>query len=190
MDSNKKYWKGLEELHQTPAFVEKKGSEFVEEIPIENVLNEAGLSTKTPRRDFLKALGFGVGAVTLAACQSTPIHKSVPYIIKPEEVTPGVANYYASSYKGQSLVIKTREGRPIFVEANTKATFAGNGVSPSTQASVLDLYDMSKLKGPRLDGDTLSWEDLDKRVIAALESAANSGRQIAVVSSSIYSPSA
>jgi len=24
MDSNKKYWKGLEELKQTPAFVEKK----------------------------------------------------------------------------------------------------------------------------------------------------------------------
>src|SRR5690606_8215990 len=59
-----------------------------------------------------------------------------------------------------------------------------------TQASVLDLYDMSKLNGPRFDGDTLSWEDLDKRVISALESASNAGKQIAVVSSSIYSPSA
>jgi len=190
MDSNKKYWKGLEELHQTPAFVENKSAEFKENIPIENVLNEAGLSTKTPRRDFLKALGFGVGAVTLAACQRTPVHKSVPYIIKPEEVTPGVANYYASSYKGQSLVIKTREGRPIFVEANPKAIFAGNGVSPSTQASVLDLYDMSKLKGPRAGNENISWEDLDKRVIAALNSAAASGKQIRIVSSSINSPSA
>lgn len=190
MDSNKKYWKGLEELHQTPAFVEKKGSEFTENIPIENVLNEAGLSTKTPRRDFLKALGFGVGAVTLAACQRTPIHKSVPYIIKPEEVTPGVANYYASSYKGQSLIIKTREGRPIFVEANTKALFAGNGVSPSTQASVLDLYDMSKLKGPRSGGEGVSWEEVDKQVIAALDSASNAGKQIRIISSTINSPSA
>jgi len=190
MDSNKKYWKGLEELHQTPAFVENKSAEFKENIPIENVLNEAGLSTKTPRRDFLKALGFGVGAVTLAACQRTPVHKSVPYIIKPEEVTPGVANYYASSYKGQSLVIKTREGRPIFVEANPKAIFAGNGVSPSTQASVLDLYDMSKLKGPRAGNENISWEDLDQKVIAALNSAAGAGKQIRIVSSSINSPSA
>jgi len=190
MDSNKKYWKGLEELHQTPAFVENKSAEFQENIPIENVLNEAGLSTKTPRRDFLKALGFGVGAVTLAACQRTPVHKSVPYIIKPEEVTPGVANYYASSYKGQSLVIKTREGRPIFVEANPKAIFAGNGVSPATQASVLDLYDMSKLKGPRSGNENISWEDLDKRVIAALDSAASAGKQIRIVSSTINSPSA
>jgi len=190
MDSNKKYWKGLEELHQTPAFVEKKSSEFTENIPIENVLNEAGLSTKTPRRDFLKALGFGVGAVTLAACQRTPIHKSVPYIIKPEEVTPGVANYYASSYKGQSLVVKTREGRPIFVEANTKALFAGNGVNPSTQASVLDLYDMSKLKGPHAGDEGISWDEVDKRVIAALDSASNAGKQIRIVSSTINSPSA
>ena len=69
MDSNKKYWKGLEELQQTPAFVQNNKAEFAETIPIEDVLSEAGLRTKTPRRDFLKALGFGVGAVTLAACQ-------------------------------------------------------------------------------------------------------------------------
>ena len=190
MDSNKKYWKGLEELHQTPAFVENKSAEFTENIPIENVLNEAGLSTKTPRRDFLKALGFGVGAVTLAACQRTPVHKSVPYIIKPEEVTPGVANYYASSYKGQSLVVKTREGRPIFVEANPKALFGGNGVSPSTQASILDLYDMSKLKGPRAEGENIAWEEVDRKVVAALNSASNAGKQIRIVSSTINSPSA
>jgi len=190
MDSNKKYWKGLEELQQTPAFVENKSAEFSENIPIENVLNEAGLSTKTPRRDFLKALGFGVGAVTLAACQRTPVHKSVPYIIKPEEVTPGVPNYYASSYKGQSLIVKTREGRPIFIEANPKAVFAGNGVSASTQASILDLYDMSKLKGPRAGSEDISWEEVDKQVLAALNSASNAGKQIAIVTSTLNSPSA
>lgn len=190
MDSNNKYWKGLEELQQTPAFVENKSAEFSENIPIENVLNEAGLSTKTPRRDFLKALGFGVGAVTLAACQRTPVHKSVPYIIKPEEVTPGVPNYYASSYKGQSLIVKTREGRPIFIEANPKAVFAGNGVSASTQASILDLYDMSKLKGPRAGSEDISWEEVDKQVGAALNSASSAGKQIAIITSTLNSPSA
>src|SRR5690606_20252498 len=90
MDSNKKYWKGIEELEQSPAFVENSKGEFAESIPLENVLTEAGLSTKTPRRDFLKALGFGLGAVSLAACQSTPVHKSIPYLIKPEEITPGI----------------------------------------------------------------------------------------------------
>ncbi|EEI91439.1 Tat pathway signal sequence domain protein, partial [Sphingobacterium spiritivorum ATCC 33300] len=118
MDSNKKYWKGLEELHQTPAFVKNSKGEFAESIPVEDVLNEAGLSTKTPRRDFLKALGFGLGAVTLAACNRTPVHKAVPYVIKPEEVTPGIPNFYASSFNGQSVLVRTREGRPISLEAN------------------------------------------------------------------------
>lgn len=69
MDSNKKYWKGLEELNKTPEFVEKNKHEFAEPVPIEDVLSGEGLLGKTPRRDFLKAVGFGVGAVTLAACQ-------------------------------------------------------------------------------------------------------------------------
>ena len=90
MESNKKYWKGLEELHNTKDFAQNNKNEFAEPLPIEEVLNEAGLSTVAPRRDFLKALGFGLGAVTLAACQRVPVHKSIPYLIKPEEVVPGI----------------------------------------------------------------------------------------------------
>jgi len=189
MDSNKKYWKGIEELEQSPAFVENSKGEFAESIPLENVLTEAGLSTKTPRRDFLKALGFGLGAVSLAACQSTPVHKSIPYLIKPEEITPGIPNYYASSYNGQSILVKTREGRPILVEPNPKAVFLNRGTDAGTQASVLDLYDMSKLKGPLVKGKESDWETIDAQVVAALNAANSSAKQIRIVSSSINSPS-
>ncbi|MDM8177038.1 TAT-variant-translocated molybdopterin oxidoreductase [Olivibacter sp. 47] len=190
MDSNKKYWKGLEELEQTPAFVKNSKGEFAESLPIENVLNEAGLSTKTPRRDFLKALGFGLGAVSLAACQSTPVHKSIPYLIKPEEVTPGIPNYYASSYNGQSILVKTREGRPILIEPNPKSIGVNRGTDAATQASVLDLYDMSKLKGPKIKGNEADWESVDAQVKAALNAANSAGKQIRIISSSINSPSA
>jgi MoCo/4Fe-4S cofactor protein with predicted Tat translocation signal len=94
MESNKKYWKGLEELNNSPEFVELNKNEFAEPIPIEEILSGTGLMTKTPRRNFLKALGFGVGAVSLAACEKVPVHKSIPYLIKPEEITPGIPNYY------------------------------------------------------------------------------------------------
>jgi len=190
MDSNKKYWKGLEELQQTPAFVEKSKGEFAEPIPVEDVLSEAGLSTKTPRRDFLKALGFGLGAVTLAACNRTPVHKAVPYLIKPEEVTPGIPNFYASSFRGQSVLVRTREGRPISLEANPAAVGLNSGTDASAQAAVLDLYDMSKLKGPKFNGADISWEELDGRVTAALEAAQAAGKQIRIVASTINSPSA
>lgn len=190
MESNKKYWKGLEELQQTPAFVQNSKGEFAEPIPVENVLNEEGMSVVTPRRDFLKTLGFGVGAVTMAACSRTPIHKAVPYLIKPEEVTPGIPNYYASTFNGQSVLVKTREGRPILLEPNPEAIGLNQGTDAATQAVVLDLYDTAKLKGPKLDGADTSWEDLDRDVVAALNGAAAAGKQIAIVTSTINSPSA
>lgn len=189
MDSNKKYWKGLEELNQTPAFVENSKTEFAEPIPVEDVLNEAGLSTRTPRRDFLKALGFGLGAVTLAACNRTPVHKAVPYVIKPEEITPGIPNYYASSFNGQSILVRTREGRPISVEANPNAVGLNQGTDANTVASVLDLYDMSKLQNPQIGGKDVEWSKLDSTVIAALTKAAAAGKQITIVSNTVNSPS-
>ncbi|MBP3943133.1 TAT-variant-translocated molybdopterin oxidoreductase [Sphingobacteriaceae bacterium WQ 2009] len=189
MDSNKKYWKGLEELQQTPAFVEGSKSEFAEPIPVEDVLNEEGLSTKTPRRDFLKALGFGLGAVSLAACQRTPVHKAVPYLIKPEEITPGIPNFYASSFNGQSILVRTREGRPISLEANPNGIGLNQGTDATTVASVLDLYDMSKLQNPQIAGKDVEWSKLDETVIAALNKAAAAGKQITLVSNTVNSPS-
>src|SRR6202012_2080556 len=140
-----------------------------EPIPIEEVLSGAGLHNKTPLRDFLKALGFGVGAVTLAACQKVPVHKSMPYLIKPEEVTPGIPNYYVSTYEGQAILVKTREGRPIKVEGNPNDLLAKGGLSAQAQASVLDLYDYNRLNNPMLDTQDAGWPEIDAFVRRELD---------------------
>src|SRR3984885_7897801 len=189
MDSNKKYWKGLEELNNTPEFVEKNKHEFAEPIPIEDVLTGGGLAGKTPRRDFVKALGFGVGAVTLAACQKVPVHKSIPYLIKPEEITPGVANYYTSTYEGQASLVKTRGGRPIKVEGNPSDIIGGGGLSARAQASVLDLYDVSRLKNPLKDNGDYGWEQTDSFVKSELAAIKAGGKTIGIVTSTVSSPS-
>jgi len=189
MESNKKYWKGLEEYNNTPDFVKNNKNEFAEPLPIEDVLNEAGLSTVTPRRDFLKALGFGLGAVTLAACQSAPIHKSIPYLVKPEEVTPGIPNYYTSSFNGQSILVKTREGRPIKIEPNPNAGVFNCGTDARAQASVLDLYDVSKLKAPVLKNEETTWAKIDSFVKGELAKAQAGGKKIRLVASTVNSPS-
>jgi MoCo/4Fe-4S cofactor protein with predicted Tat translocation signal len=189
MDSNKKYWKGLEELNKTPEFVEKNKNEFAEPIPIEEVLEGGSLFGKTPRRDFLKALGFGVGAVTLAACQKVPVHKSIPYLIKPEEVTPGVANYYSSSYNGSAILVKTREGRPIKIEGNPNDLLGKGGLDGQAQASVLDLYDANRIQNPKQDGAEVDWDNIDSFVKAELAAIKAGGKKIAIVSSTINSPS-
>ena len=48
------------------------------------------------RRDFLKYVGFSTAAASLAACEG-PVVKSIPYVVAPENIVPGVASYYATS---------------------------------------------------------------------------------------------
>ncbi len=150
--ATKKYWKGLEELNNSPEFVQKAQSEFAEQIPVEKFLgNENQETSGTNRRDFLKFLGFSVTAASLAACE-TPVNKAIPYVVKPEEITPGVANWYASTYYDgsdyASIIVKTREGRPIKVEGNDFSKVSMGGTNARVQASVLSLYDSSRLTGP------------------------------------------
>jgi len=189
MDSTKKYWKGLDERNSVAEFVEKNKHEFAEPLPIEDVLEGAGLSTPTPRRDFLKTMGFGLGAVSLAACTVAPTKKSVPYLIQPEEVTAGLPNYYASSYKGASILVKTREGRPIKVEGNPACTINNGSLDAQAQASVLDLYDTAKLKAPLLNGVEYAWEDVDAFAKTGLNKSQATGKTIVIVTSTINSPS-
>lgn len=190
MENNiKKYWKGLEELNETPEFVKHKHNEFAEELPIEELLSDSKVNNPTPRRDFLKALGFGMSAVALAACNEAPVRKSIPYLIKPEEITPGIANYYTSNFNGLGVLVKTREGRPIKIEGNPNDPFFKGGTDAVAQASVLDLYDSSRLKNPTIAGSDTTWEAVDKKVKEELAAVVAKAGNIRIVSNTIMSPS-
>ena len=166
MADNKIYWSGLEELDRTPEFEQLESQEFPAERPVDEFLADDRLQrANTGRRDFLKFMGFSVTAATLAACE-TPVVKSIPYTNKPEEITPGVANYYASTYyDGHDYVdvlVKTREGRPIFVKSNTETGYGR--VNARVNASVLGLYDSARLQAPQLNGESTDWATLDGAV--------------------------
>ena len=189
MEVKKRYWKGLEELKETPSFLQKKDSEFPYENSIEQFLADDQLSeSSTGRRDFLKFLGFSVAAATLAACEA-PITKAVPYVNKPENVTPGQATWYASSYYDgssyASVLVKTREGRPIFIKGNKDFGFTNGSVNPQIIASVLGLYDGDRLNAPRVQGKAASVSEADKAITAALRKATS----IAVLTPTVISPS-
>ena len=139
-------------MQDAPAFREAAENEFTPTQTVDEFLSDNRLQeSSTGRRDFLKFLGFSVGAATLAACE-TPVIKSIPYVNKPDQITPGIPNYYASTfYNGQdygNVLVKTREGRPIFIKAN-KAEGVGYGaVNSRISQSVLELYDNTRLTGP------------------------------------------
>ena len=94
MKIKKKYWKSIEQTKSNNLDLSK---EFAEKIPIEKIIdNKSNLSTS--RRDFLKIVGFSTVAATITSCE-TPIKESVPYLVKPEEITPGNASYYATTFR-------------------------------------------------------------------------------------------
>jgi MoCo/4Fe-4S cofactor protein with predicted Tat translocation signal len=187
MANTKRYWSGLDELHETEAFKTIQENEFPGAQSVDEFLTDERLeSTHTGRRDFLKFMGFSLTAATLAACE-TPVVKSIPYTNKPSEVTPGVANHYASTYyDGQDFVnvlVKTREGRPIFIKSNSQ-TGVGR-VNARVNASVLSLYDGARLTGPMTGGSSSDWATVDQQVSVAMQGA---GRKV-LLTNTVMSPS-
>ncbi len=190
MGMNRKYWKGIDELHETPQFLESRDQEFPTQTSVEEFLSDDKLQeSSTGRRDFLKFLGFSVAAATVAACEA-PVNKAVPYVNKPENVTPGMPTWYASTYYDgvsyASILVKTREGRPIFIKGNKDFGITNGGVNPRIVASVLGLYDSERLTRPTIKGNSTSYTDLDKKVMSGLKSA----NKVVLVSNTVTGPTA
>ncbi|UAY52168.1 TAT-variant-translocated molybdopterin oxidoreductase [Ferruginibacter albus] len=192
----KKYWQSFGELNHTESFEESNKNEFKEDLlPFEDV-DTGMLDAKTPRRDFLKYLGFSTAAAMIAASCEMPVRKAVPYLHKSDEVVPGVANYYASTYINEGdavpVVVKQRDGRPIKIEGNELSTITGGGTSAAVQASVLDLYDTTRLRFPlQKDGGTFkevtTFDAFDKLVGDAI--AGIGAKPVVLLTSTINSPS-
>ncbi len=184
MKETKTYWKGIEQLENTPEFQQRASKEFPEYLPIND--SENG---EPSRRDFLKMMGFGVAAVSLAACEA-PVRKAIPYVNKPVDVDPGIPNYYATTYAMgndvSSVVVKTREGRPIKIEGNELSKLNQGGTSTQMESSVLSLYDQERLQNPKIGGEDTDWDTIDNRIKNEL--AANGGK-ISILSYSNCSPS-
>ena len=180
----KTYWKGLSQLKNDSDYVKHADKEFVD-LGVEQ-------DPRHTRRDFLKMMGFTVTAASLAACEA-PIRKAIPYVNKPVDVDPSIANYYASSYINGgdycSIVVKTREGRPIKVDGNSLSSVTKGGTSAQVEASVLSLYDNYRLRGPKIGDKSSDWETIDKEIISKLGEVTAKGGQVRIISNTILSPS-
>ena len=192
MASNKKYWKSVEELKDSSIVETLSKNEFVEEIPTDQFLGDKETleNTSTSRRDFLKYVGFTTAAASLAACEG-PVRKSIPYVVRPNDIIAGVADWYATSmadgYDFANVLVKTREGRPIQIMPNKDA----NGTtSARVQASVLSLYDEKlRLQEPTKAGETISWADADNEIGAKLKAFKEADKPVVLLTGTMASPS-
>jgi MoCo/4Fe-4S cofactor protein with predicted Tat translocation signal len=189
--ANKKYWQSFGELNNSEAYEKSISNEFKEELPFESA-DKKGLETSpASRRDFLKYLGFSTAAAIAAASCETKVRKAIPYVNKPQDMVPGVADYYATTYVsgGEAIpvVAKVRDGRPIKLEGNTLSSFSKGGTTARLQASVLDLYDTARLRHPIANNTATSYEAIDRDIKNAL--AGIGGGQLVILTSTITSPS-
>ncbi len=182
IERDRQYWRSFEDLNDTPEFNQSLQTEFMSS-PLREEAAKEGDNDKWARREFLKLMGASIALTTASGCIRRPVQKIVPYVIQPEEVTPGVSNWYTSSYfdgqEGFGLLIKSREGRPIHIQGNPTFPLNLGAVSSRAQASLLSLYDPERLQGPKRnllnekrtnkETVTVSWEDLDKKAVEEIK---------------------
>lgn len=187
----KKYWKSQQEKNEDS---EIKTAQHKPKGNLEQVLDifeDGTAEAKSNRRDFLKLCGYSLAITTVLSSCENAVQKAIPYLNKPEEITPGIANYYASTYINgsdyASILVKTREGRPIKIEGNNLSPISNGACSARVQASVLSLYDNSRYRKPLIDNKGIAWDKFDESVLDALNT--QKGNQLVLLTPTIFSPS-
>jgi MoCo/4Fe-4S cofactor protein with predicted Tat translocation signal len=190
---DKKYWKSLEELKGSSGGDYLNDHKYVNKNEMADLVGEESLQTSSSRRDFLKLCGFSIAASALVAGCERPVQKAIPYLFKPEEVTPGMSNFYASTFFDgddySDILVKVRDGRPVKVDGNDLSPLTGGTAPARVQASVLGLYDSSRLRHPEEKGNVVTWEYADKRIREELNSIEASGGKTVILTGSVISPS-
>jgi molybdopterin-containing oxidoreductase family iron-sulfur binding subunit len=137
------YWRSLEHLAEQPQVKEMVEREFAD-----------GASTlpSTDRRTFLTLMSASFAAMGLAGCVRRPEEKIIPYQKMPENMIPGIPQFYATAvaHHGEALglLVECHEGRPTKIEGNPDHPASLGGTLPWVQALPLDLYDPDRIPAP------------------------------------------
>ena len=181
----KQYWKSLNELADTPQFNTFLQEEFpggTDELP-----------SAISRKKFLSLMGASMALAGLAGCRR-PVEKILPYVAAPENIIPGIPNYYATSIpfgvNALGVVVESHEGRPTKIEGNEKHSSSLGKADAFTQASILNLYDPDRAQIPALNGNESTWDAFSEDWAKLKEQySQNKGKGLIVISNSFNSPS-
>lgn len=193
-NNSKRYWKSLRDFYNPEELQKIKEDEF-----LEGAVDTVDLSGMPPlsRRRFLALLSAS-SAFAFAACSNFKDKgEIVPYNKKPEEIVIGKANYYATTLNccgdNCSVLVKTREGRPIKIDGNPEHPINQGKVCVRGQALILNLYDPDRLKSPlQKTGNRqfvpVTWKEADKSILKFLNDAVTKNKEIAIITGKINSP--
>jgi molybdopterin-containing oxidoreductase family iron-sulfur binding subunit len=185
------YWRSFEELYANQKFLAEKNNEFKDgagDVP------DTEKMSPISRRKFLALLGASAAVAGTACSDYQDKGEIIPYNDKPEEITIGKANHYASTCTGCSsacgILIKTREGRPIKIDGNPDHPVSKGKICSQGQASIMGLYDPDRLKSPKRKNGTIfenaDWQEVNEEIVLALDTIG--GREISIITKEIVSP--
>ncbi len=154
------YWRSLQELADTDEYRFQLENEFPGGVdaPAE------GLT----RRRFLQVMSASVALATLAGCR-WPQEKIVPFVNRPEGMTPGTPMQFATTMElgpvANSVLATSYDGRPIKIDGNPDFPLSQGATTAFAQASVLDVYDPDRSKKvlhrKGLQTSETDWENFD-----------------------------
>jgi len=138
-------------------------------------------------------MGASLALAGLAGCRR-PVEKIVPYVIKPEEVIPGVAQYYATTMplgtSAYGLIVESHEGRPTKIEGNPEHPSTLGSANAIIEASILGLYDPDRSKKVMHNGAESKYDNFvsfwREQEIKFIDS---KGEGLAILSEAFSSPS-
>ena len=131
------------------------------------------------RRDFLKVVGVGGAGATLTGCSTRDVERLLPYVVSPDDITPGVATWYTTVCGGCSagcgMWVRTREGRAVKLEGNPNHPMSEGGLCARGHASLQHLYDPDRFPGPMIrEGSVLrqgTWAEVEQLLAARIQGA-------------------
>jgi MoCo/4Fe-4S cofactor protein with predicted Tat translocation signal len=175
------YWRSLGELADSPEYRRHILERYKQET--DNSFN---------RRDFLSLMGASLAMAGLACCRK-PVEKIVPYVRQPEEIIPGVPNYYATAMPfgdtAYGLIVECHEGRPTKIEGNPDHPSSHGATDILILSSILGLYDPDRSENVKYMGENKTYDDFVKFWIKQYaDFEAKNGEGLAVLSESFSSP--
>ena len=184
--SGRSYWKSLEELVESPGFLEFLHREFPEQA--------SELTDPAGRREFLRVMGASLALAGLTACTKQPAEKIVPYVKSPESVVPGRPLFFATAVTdggyAKGVLVESHMGRPTKIEGNPDHPQSLGATDAQGQAAILGLYDPDRSKTLVSYGEVRSWATFLETIKIALEAErATRGVGLRILTENVTSPS-
>ncbi|MGB3544318.1 MAG: hydrogenase, partial [Rubrivirga sp.] len=144
------------------------------------------------RRTFLKVMGASAALAGVTGCRR-PVETILPYARKPEDVIPGIPNYYATAMPlggvAFPVLVQSHEGRPTKIEGNPDHPISQGASGAFVQASVLQLYDPDRSRHVvSRSGDVAGRTDWEAFVAEASRLRLQGGQRVAVLAEPSASP--